>query len=203
MAEKAKIKVLDTDKTIDVMYNPTEYTYAEKAELIKVGRLIQQKGVKKEEFTVALFFDTYEKRENVTTKTKQITDLIKPVKEEKEAKRPYICLFTWGEFSYKGIINKISQKFTLFLETGIPVRAELAVTFIPPESIEEQKENKGKTESRKLWTVKKGDRLDLIAHAALHDASLWKKIAETNGIVNPLLFPTEADIGKIIYIPHL
>lgn len=203
MVEKAKIKVLDTNETIDVMYNPTEYTYSEKAELKKVGRLIQQEGLKKEDFTVNLFFDTYEKRENVATKTRAITDLIKPIKEEKETKRPYVCLFTWGEFSYKGIINKITQKFTLFLETGIPVRAELTVTFIPPESVEEQKQNKGKHDSRKMWKVKKGDRLDLIAHTALHDAGLWKKIAETNKIVNPLEFPTEKDIGRTIFIPHL
>ncbi len=206
MVDKAIIEVLDKNKkvkSIKVMFNPTGYTYSEKAELKKVGRLVQNDGMKKDDFSVSLFFDTYEERENVTDKTKEITDLIRPVKEKKKTKRPYICLFMWGEFSYRGVIKSVSQKFTLFLETGIPVRAELSVTFMPVETPEEQKKNKGKHHSRKMWKVKKGDRLDLIAHMALHDVTLWKKIAETNQIINPLVFPEKDDIGKKIIIPDI
>ena len=53
----------------------------------------------------------------------------------------------------------------------------------------------------KLWTVKSGDRLDLIADKALMDVSLWRKIADENNILNPREFPKDDDIGRTLIIP--
>jgi nucleoid-associated protein YgaU len=66
---------------------------------------------------------------------------------------------------------------------------------------EELNKNMGLWACRKTWTVKSGDRLDIIANIELKDASLWRKIAQENHIDDPLNFPTNDDIGRKIIIP--
>jgi len=201
MVEKAKIKVLDTGEEISVMFNPNEYTVSTMATVSGEGSEIQFQKVNVKDFTVSLLFDTYEKQTDVRDETERISSLLVPTVEGKETKRPPICLFSWGSFAYKGIIYKIDQNFTMFLSAGIPVRAKLTVTFKSVISKEEDAKFKGKEACRKLWIVKSGDRLDLVAYKTLKDPGQWRKIAEANGITNPLSFPTGDDIGKILVIP--
>lgn len=212
MVDKAEILVLDAnDKvkdTIPVMFNPTEYSVTTTAQIGDAGNTnnstIQFNRVDVGDFIVELFFDTYEEKgdkKDVRNEIKKIVDLVVPTVEKKETKQPPICVFSWGKFTYKGIIYKIVQNYKMFLETGIPVRAVLTVTFKPLITKEEDAKFSGKYACRKLWTVKSGDRLDLIAHNTLSDASLWRKIADANNIKNPVTFPTDDQIGRILVIP--
>ncbi|MFQ5587143.1 MAG: peptidoglycan-binding protein LysM [Thermodesulfobacteriota bacterium] len=207
MAEKAEIRILDTDETIPVeFYNPTEYSVSTAAELSGEGSNLQFTKVNLQDFSVTLFFDTYEKEggeRDVRKETDKIASLVVPDVEGKDTKQPPTCLFTWGNFAYKGIIHKIDQKFTMFLHTGIPVRAELTVAFKPVVTSEEDAKLKGKDSCRKFWTVKTGDRLDLIADKALKDARMWHRIAEENKITNPMAFPSKEDIGRVLVIPDI
>ncbi len=201
MVEKAKIKVEDTGDIIDVMFNPNEYTVSTAAELSTEKSNPFFNKVTLDDFTVKLTFDTYEKKTDVRKLTNKIGKLVMPTVEGAERKKPPVCLFIWGNFTYKGIIYKVSQKFTLFLSDGTPVRAELTVTFKALVTPEEYAKNMGIEACRKVWTVKSGDRLDLIANKALKDPALWRRIAEENNIDNPLAFPKDSDIGRILIIP--
>ncbi len=201
MVEKAKIKILDTNEEIPVMFNPSAYNVTTTGQLAGEGLCLQFKRVNVEDFTVSLFYDTYEKQTDVRDEIQKINDLVMPTVAGKKTKQPPVCLFVWGNFLYKGIIYKIDQKFTLFLDTGIPVRAELTVTFKAVITTEEDAAFRGNEACRKLWTVKSGDRLDLIAFAALKDPARWRIIAEANHIDNPMTFPTEADVGRLLVIP--
>ena len=154
-----------------------------------------------EDFTVKLIFDTYDDKTDVRKQTNEIGKLVMPTVEGQKKKKPPICLFVWGNFTYKGVIYKLSQKFTLFLSDGTPVRAELNVTFKAVVTPQEYAKNMGMEACRKAWTVKSGDRLDLIANETLKDPALWRKIAKENNIDNPLSFPKDIDIGKILIIP--
>lgn len=201
MAEKAIIQNLATNDVIPVMFNPSTYSVVTTADVNGEGASLQFNRVKIEDFTVSLFFDTYEKGEDVRDETGKITALLSPTVEGKKTKQPPVCVFAWGKFSYKGVIYKIDQKFTMFLSSGIPVRSELTVTFKSVVTIEEDAALKGKEACRKLWTVRAGDRLDMIAHATLNDVSQWRRIAYANSIADPLFFPTGSDIGRILVIP--
>ncbi len=219
---KAIIRVLEApykNKEYSVMFNPNEYSVVHSAEVYsaevsggKKDEAKQEKDpffdrVKLEDFTVKLIFDTYENRGNVESgtdvrkKTEEITSLVNPVSAGNNKKRPPMCVFSWGKFEYKGIITKVNQKFILFLPDGTPVREELTVTFKAMFTQEELTKNMGLWACRKVWTVKSGDRLDLIADMELKDASLWRKIADENHIDDPLKFPTDDDIGRKIIIP--
>ncbi len=203
MAEKAKIIPQDIKGAgeIPVMFNPNEYTISYEVKYTGEDDKKQFQITKTPEFKVSLFYDTYERRSDVRRQTKKITSLLKPTVSGKNTKRPPVCLFVWGEFTYRGVLSKIEQKFTMFLEDGTPVRALLDVTFITEELEKQVDKDKGREACRKLWVVKSGDRLDLIANEALKDPLKWRKIAEANRIVNPFGFPGKNDVGKTLVIP--
>lgn len=209
MIEKAQIVVLKEDgetpdTKIPVMFNPENYTVSATGQLSTDDKSnIQFDRVNLDDFTVTLFFDSYEQQTDVRTKTKPIADLVKPTVEGKTTKKPPICRFMWGKFSYKGLIYKVQQEFIMFLPSGIPVRAKLTLTFKAVLTKTEDAELQGKEACWKVWTVKAGDRIDLIAYEALKDITQWKKLAESNNIADPLIFPTKTDIGTTLIIPEL
>jgi nucleoid-associated protein YgaU len=208
MVEKAKIRVLegpdkgDIDFPAQTMYNPVDYNVKKEIQKTGKGGKIQFNSVDIPEYSIKLFFDTYEKKTDVREYTEKIVSLLKPTVKGKHTKRPPICLYVWGSFSYRGIVSRVNQKFLLFIESGVPVRAELDVTFSSVLIKEEEAELSSRSESRKLWPVKTGDRLDLIAYSTLKDPAQWRKIAEANEIDNPLSFPDSDDIGRILIIPE-
>lgn len=208
MVEKAEIIVLDENRRpkerIPVMYNPAEYSYTRLAQYSKIrhGQL-HFNGVTYQPFTLSLFFDTYEaENRDVRKLTDRLAALLKPVIAGKDTKKPAECIFSWGRFTLAGVVQTLEQKFTLFLTDGTPVRATVDLTLQPTATAQEIKELLGKEACRKLWTVKSGDRLELIAYQTLGDTELWRLIARENRIANPLRFPETTDIGKTLVIPE-
>lgn len=78
--------------------------------------------------TVELFFDGYETRQNVqrdyVAKLSLLRRVMKPSGDE-EAKRPPIVELRWaaGLESFRGVVESLSTKLTMFLPDGTPVRA--------------------------------------------------------------------------------
>ncbi|MFZ5986678.1 MAG: peptidoglycan-binding protein LysM [Bacillota bacterium] len=207
MVEKAKIIPYDKngreDKTneVVVMFNPNEYTVSVEAKYTGEDNKKQFLITEIPELKVSLFYDTYDKRSDVRKETGKIIALMKPTIPGKETKRPPECSFIWGKFSYRGVITSVQQRFTMFLENGIPVRAVLDVTFTSHDLDKKVENLKGLEACRKLWMVKSGDRLDLIANEVFKDPLQWRRIAKANRIVNPVDFPGRSDIGKTLVIP--
>ena len=201
--QKATISVQQTGESIEVQFNPTEYTLGTTSEFEGKEANIEFKSVSIDNFTVNLFFDTYEQEKDVRTLTKSITDLMQPTVNDGDKRVPPICMFAWGRLKYTGVITNIQEKYTMFLPSGEPVRGTLQVTFQSVLTPQEMLASMGKPNCLKLWQVKMGERLDIIANTALRDASQWRAIATYNGIANPLGFPTASDIGKLIFIPDV
>lgn len=207
MAEKARIVVYDDknkeqrSKQITVMFNPNEYTIVAEAKYSGEDNNIQFIGTEVPEFKVSLFFDTYESKMDVRQETKKIFALMVPSVAGKKTKRPPVCGFVWGKYLYRGIITNLEQRFTMFLPNGVPVRAVADVTFKSKEIFKKAEDLKGLEACRKLWMVKSGDRIDLIANEALKDPKAWRRIAIINKIDNPMEFPNNSDIGRTLIIP--
>lgn len=207
--EKAVIDVLEGDNKgkIKVMYNPEEYSNPISAEWKnnKVGQL-EFEATSYDDLTLSLVYDKYEEQKDVrkgNDGTEKISNLTKPVVKGKKRKRPPLCNFIWGRFKYKGVVTKVDQKFTLFKSDGTPLRAKLTVTIKKYLTVKEINKLKGVSSSRKFYTVRMGDRLDLIAQDQLFNASLWPVIAHANNIDDPLMFPQDSDLGRTLIIPHL
>jgi hypothetical protein len=203
--EKAKIYIEDQGEPIEVLFNPREYSISQQADYGTSGNSgtePQFNGFKFLPFNVSLFFDTYAEQVDVRDKfTDKIARLTEPIVEGTENNRPPECIFSWGSFAIKGVIEKVDQKFTMFLKNGIPVRAEITITFNPVAASREVNDLIWEA-CRKHFIVKSGDRLDLIAHRMLKNPALWRKIATVNNITDPLEFPEDDHIGTVIIIPE-
>ncbi len=156
--------------------------------------------------TMELFFDTYERGEDVRRHTGAIFALT-TVQEHGELHRPPLCRLEWGEFSISDtfqcewVLQSLNQRFTLFLPGGTPVRASLTCTFRQWRSDEYEAKllKKESVDRAKTRVVRRGDTLSSIAADEYSDPALWRPIADANGIVNPRTLP----VGRVLAIPAL
>lgn len=205
---KAEIKNLDTNDSVPVKFNPKEYTFEKRAPWKE--HQIQGLDAPTYEWTsgapmilsVELFFDVYEEKDaarDVRTFTDKIEELafVNPDKH-----RPPILLFCWGKkLQFRCILTQLSQRFTMFLDDGTPVRAVLNATFSEYTPAEEQLKGKPRhsPDHTKRRVVKQGDTLAWIAGKEYGNPAEWRIIADANGIDDPMnLTP-----GQELLIPPL
>jgi Contractile injection system tube protein len=208
--ERAKIYILKTDGTtdtsqpaIDVCFNPKEYSIEksldwEASKAHEDAPVPEFKTPKALSLSVTLQFDTYEERVSVRDKyvrrIEKLTFMTNgPASGESDVKKhaPPRVMFCWGKMTFRGVINSLSQKYTMFLSDGTPVRAEVALKMqqVDVNASKGAAEKDGVTnltaKTAKTCQVNDGDRLDSIASKELGDASRWHEIADLNGIDDP------------------
>jgi nucleoid-associated protein YgaU len=199
--------------SIPCMFNPFEYSvsksnsYAEKAQnRSEVAKSeFQKAGPQKLQLT--LTFDTYNTKEkaDVSKITVKLWELMetKTRQEKNETEKippPYVA-FEWGVFTFVAVITEMTQKFTLFLLDGTPVRAQVNVSFTQfsdSKDYKHQNPTSGGGPIERIWRVAASDRLDTIAARVYGDATKWRLIAERNRITNPLTLRT----GQQLTIPQ-
>jgi hypothetical protein len=141
-----------------------------------------------------IWFDTYESRTSV--REKYIDKLEKLLDYNRDTHHIPCVRFIWGKFTqgsvkdlqYLFYVEKLTATYTMFLPDGTPVRAKVTLDLKQALPIEEQlSENpKQSPDHAKLYTVKRGDTLQAIAHAEYDDPREWRRIADTNGIDDPM-----------------
>ena len=186
--EKATITNLTTGELIPAMFNPGEYsldlgnTFAE----IGIPGLrtppIQYVRGNSRSLKMELFFDTSDRREDVRSRTRQITALLE---NDPTIHAPPILLFSWGGMNFKAVLESVGQRFTLFTEDGTPVRATLTVSFKEYEAVEIEIRRGLFVGPPTLRNVVGGQRLDQLASQLLGSAAAWREIAAANNIDNP------------------
>ena len=142
--------------------------------------------------SMRLVFDTYEARTDVRAATDLLVGLMAaPASNQSDSRPPHVT-FGWGQFtSFRAVITSLSQTFSLFLEDGTPVRANVQVTLqeIPMASAENQQSGQNPTShaagARRARLVQAGDTIDLIASEEFGDPGSWRVIAEANNLDNP------------------
>ena len=160
-----------------------------------------------EDFSTTLFIDASETRtpavDNARTKVLLMRNMLMlPTLLAFPGTRvPAKCRLVWGTFLIEGYCTSIQEKYTYFSPDGYPLRAEVGITIHQTMNFLEALLYGNSTNSRKFWTVKSGDRLDLIARSMYNDSALWRPIAEANDIKRPIDFPLPEDIGRQLIIP--
>src|SRR5207344_1025420 len=84
-----------------------------------------------------LFLDSYEKHKvgstTVNDAQSDVRDLVRKVTDlmsiEPSTHAPPVLLFTWGSLAFTCVLARATQRYTMFLPDGTPVRARLNVTF--------------------------------------------------------------------------
>ena len=181
---------------VPCMFNPYEYSiskqnsYKEEQSNSKTSTK-QFSKVGSKTLKLNLLFDTYEEGTSVTDITNRLWTFMEPVESEQASERlePPRVAFEWGNFCFEAHLTSMTQKFTLFTHEGTPVRADVQVTFDQfkdPNDLPQQNPTSGGGPISRVWRVRRGDRLDLIAAEVYGDATRWRKIADYNQLTNPL-----------------
>lgn len=208
--------------TIDVLFNPSEYqltdgaSYSEKKVPGLDGPVIQYISGEATELSVSLFLNTYvpktsslvpisipgmgsgDSSTDVSKITRQIADA---TSIDGSLHRPPKVTFQWGSLNFQGVVTKVSHTYTMFTESGMPVRAKVNLTFkslISPAD-DRRKSPFESPDRTKYRTVREGIQLWDLAYAEYGDPDMWKVIAKANGILNPL----DIKAGQIVKLPAL
>jgi len=201
--EKAVIEVTAGSKAgqppITVLFNPTEYT-RERSNTFKAtavpglaSPLLQFINGEADQLTMELFLDDYTDpdqpdargpKKPVSERVKDIADLLDI---DRDLHAPPPVRFVWGPLHFEAVIERLSQKFTLFRPDGTPARATLTVTFkeyltLSAQLQDPRRESADKTKRRVLDA---SDSLSLLAWREYQDPALWRKIASANDIDDP------------------
>jgi hypothetical protein len=211
---KAQLFNADTStRVVDCQFNPSELTISKSnqwqsshSSTTPLPDMTFQ-GEGPSSFTLNLTFDSYEQRQDVRHLTDAVLSLMSASVEERGpqnnvSKRPPHVMFTWGNFStFPAVIEKIDQKFTLFLDDGRPARATLTVSLkeVPKKRTKEQGQNPTSRAAgaSRVHVVQLGDTIDLIAADALGDPGAWRTIAEANDLDDP----RRLNPGRALLIP--
>ncbi len=200
---KATITPEDNDP-ITVLFNPNQYSLTGSNRIAEIGipglgsPILQFVRGNSRTLTMDLFFDTYEEQADVrkeTNKIYRLLDILGPTHV------PPVCTFSWGSLTFVGIVTSVNGKYTLFLPSGVPVRATLSVTFKEhiPVDVQVRAIPTESADHTKTRTVKRGDSLFGIAAEEYGDPAAWRPIARANRIDSP----RELEPGRVLVIPPL
>jgi len=209
-SEKVTIASEDGNKQVVCQFNPTEFQISREIawrDLDTQGKNTPKKvfaGGKPNDLEVTLLFDTTSTGDDVRDSYETLLELARIDEQSKNTTtqmgEPPVCLFQWGTFlSFAAVIKQVTQKFKLFKADGTPLRAEVTVKF---SQIQEETRGQNPTtrsEPRKTWVVRQGDRLDWISYKEYGDAAHWRHIAETNGLTDP----TNLSPGQVLKLVPL
>jgi contractile injection system tube protein len=213
--EHATLENLDTREVFEVLFNPAQYSlrkdnnFAQAAVPGLTSPLLQFVNGNLATLEMELFFDTFEEnrhgdrvinqaKSDVRELTSRVVGLM-AVNPETHA--PPVVLFAWGELTFTGVLARAAQRFTMFLDSGVPVRAQLDVTFEEyVDAATEAKETKRETaEFSTKHVVADGETLSVIAQRAYGDPRRWRPIAIANALANPRRLAR----GRVLTLPPL
>ncbi len=197
-------------KIIPVLFNPSEYTVSRSVNYAKIdipgtdSPILQFISGGESTLKLTLYFDTQNDytgkklSDDVRTYTRPI---IEATRIDGKLHAPPQASFHWGSCFFKGVIADAQQSFTMFLPSGLPVRARLDLTFRSNEN-ESDSRKKSPFESpnrTKARYAEKGEQLWRLADAEYGQPKYWRLIADFNRIYNPRKLPE----GKILQLPPL
>jgi len=216
--QKAKIVIYGDDKAkaknagkgeIDFLFNP---------EAIRVTKTVKPKEGKQAgqnapapQFTGGnalvlefgdILFDTFEKRTSVYKE--HVVQLEKLIMVDENLHRPPQVFFTWGAGWGEGpgeihtgmwFVTGLDVNYTMFLPNGTPVRCtcKLTLTEVP------KPPTKSSPDTAHVYLVSRSDTLQGIANKEYDDPAEWRRIAEANGIDDPL----HVQPGRRLLIPPI
>lgn len=211
---KAIVTPLDgraAGRPITVLFNPTEYNVEYSANFQEAAPpglsnpVVQFVNGNARVLTMDLLFDTWTagQSQNVLQLTAPLTDLLSI---DAELHAPPRVEFRWGVFRFVAVVEKISQRLTMFASDGTPVRATLSVSLKQYRTIAEQLDDprRNSADKTKRRVLEAHDSIWLMAAREYGQPGYWRLIAAHNDVDDPrrispgtvlVLPPIDADEG--------
>lgn len=178
-------------KPVKAQFNPKEYTVTKSVTWnqhkgsAKDRPMVQFTTGQPKKMSVTLFFDGYEKGQSVRG---DCETLIRFAEMDETLHRPPEVLFSWEKEQFAGVMDNVSVAYQMFLSSGEPVRATVTISM---QNAKPTRDPKGEKQPEspdfaKLHTLRRGETLHAIAAREYEDAGQWRRIADANGIDDPL-----------------
>jgi nucleoid-associated protein YgaU len=195
--KKGAVLVFDDSRKIEALFNPDKLVFNRSVSWKKQSA--SERDVPELQFTAAeprtlnldLIFDTYDNPNATKTSVREYTEKIHhltTVQKHGDKHRPPVLQLHWGVFFFQGVLERLEQQFTLFMENGTPVRATCKCTFKEWRTNYKDLviQNTESADVAKVWIAKRGDTLTGIAFMEYNDPTLWRPIADANNLDDPL-----------------
>lgn len=196
---------------IEFQFNPKELTMAKAASWArnttkgsKKSGPPQYNGPQPSKLSLEMFFDASAAQDDsVVKKVDKLFACCIPTTESHQQKKssPPWVVFRWGPLTgFLAYISSVSAKYTRFTSGGMPIRAVVTVT-LEELAGEAPKQNptSGGLHPRRVHTVVAGETLAGIAYGEYGSSTLWRRVAEANGIDDPMRLRP----GNRVFLPSV
>jgi nucleoid-associated protein YgaU len=188
-------------------FNPKEWSITHaaewKIETTKKGAPPPEfKGPKPSSANVEIFLDETHKEDGDISKTvDRLRRIVAPEPKSVQSNKPSAphILFEWGKaISFKGYVDSVAVKYTMFRGEGTPIRGTCTVSMKEfPIPSPNQNPTSGGVQGHRTHRVVAGESLALVAYAEYGDPSLWRRLAGANEIDDPMGVPD----GTLLRVP--
>lgn len=115
--------------------------------------------------------------------------------------KPWACIITYAGFEFKCHCQSAKTDYTLFDNTGTPLRAKVALSFKQwiSNSERESRAKKSSPDLSHAKTIRFGDSLPAICKEIYGDYTYYLQVAEYNGLSNF----RKLEVGQTVYFPPL
>ena len=187
--------------TVDFQFNPNELTLVRRASWsmdhavgFRRGALANFRGADPATMDVSIFLDSTAPGSKVEVQSQvelllSCCEVYPPSIFTRRPSPPWVRL-SWGSFStvqFIAFVNSASAKYTLFSPSGEPTRATCTMSLTEIAVLTSgQNPTSGALTARRVHRVVVGDSLQSLAWREYGDATVWRVIAEANGIDDPM-----------------
>lgn len=190
-------KFQDADGSFSVLFNPSEYTLTRS----NLWSQTQAPGASRpttafragnpDQLALSLFFDGTGAAGKTGSVRPDVDKVLGLLRFEGNGHRPRFVRLVWGGqeggLYFQCYLKSASVAFTLFARSGEPIRAKVQATFEevldPDDRI--AIERRASPDLRRVWHVKEGESLELIAERAYGDVRYWRELARANRLESP------------------
>lgn len=183
---------------VDFQFNPKELALTKSASWTrettkgsKKSSPPQYGGPQPSKLALEMFFDaSAEQDTSVVKAVEKLFSCCVPTATSAQQKKesPPWVIFRWGGLTgFLAYVSQVQAKYTLFTSGGLPIRATCTVT------LEElageapgQNPTSGTLVPHRVHVVVAGDTLPAIAYREYGKPALWRTVAATNGIHDPM-----------------
>jgi nucleoid-associated protein YgaU len=210
--QQASLQFEGGEPELKCWFNPREYSITKtnrwdvKEVVGQALPVAQFAGGQPRKLSLDLLFDATDSTRDVRAVTDQLFRVME-VKtslasgDSKNSGRPPMVTFSWGAIvSFKAVIDSLTVQYTLFDQTGNPLRAQVKLSLIQADRAEDASAQNPTTRGEVFSThvVRDGDSLPSVAYQAYGDPTAWRTIEEATGIDDPLRLPR----GRILTVPR-
>jgi hypothetical protein len=175
---------------VTVLFNPTDLSVEHASHYASMPvpglsmPILQYIRGESDVLSLELFLDATDLNRDIVSDLAQLETF---VQIDSSLHAPPVAEFSWGGFSFTGVVTSFRRKMTLFSEDGRVLRARVTLSLKSYKSAEVQLRDLklSSADRTHVRVLREGETLAHIAYEVYGDPRMWRPIALANGIERP------------------